>query len=90
MASGCGSSATGSKLDEKLVQLMDELELMTADNDLVHLTVALNYGGRDEVARATKRLVRDVEAGKLDPENRWMPKRWPDILTLMCFPIRTS
>ncbi len=56
------------KLDEKLVQLMDELELMTADNDLVHLTVALNYGGRDEVARATKRLVRDVKAGKLDPE----------------------
>jgi undecaprenyl diphosphate synthase len=57
------------KLDEKLVQLMDELELMTADNDLVHLTVALNYGGRDEVARATKRLARDVKAGKLDPES---------------------
>ena len=57
------------KLDEKLVQLMDELELMTADNDLVHLTVALNYGGRDEVARATKRLVCDVKAGKLDPES---------------------
>ncbi len=56
------------KLDDKLVQLMDELELMTADNDLVHLTVALNYGGRDEVARATKRLARDVKAGKLDPE----------------------
>ncbi len=57
------------KLDEKLVQLMDELELMTADNDLVHLTVALNYGGRDEVARATKRLARDIKAGKLDPES---------------------
>ena len=56
------------KLDEKLVQLMDELELMTADNDLVHLTVALNYGGRDEVARATKRLARDVKSGRLDPE----------------------
>ncbi len=56
------------KLDDKLVQLMDELELMTADNDLVHLTIALNYGGRDEVARATKRLARDVKAGKLDPE----------------------
>lgn len=56
------------KLDEKLVQLMDELELMTADNDLVHLTVALNYGGRDEVARASKRLARDVKAGRLDPE----------------------
>lgn len=57
------------KLDDKLVTLMDELELMTADNDLVHLTVALNYGGRDEVARATKRLAREVKAGKLDPES---------------------
>lgn len=57
------------RLDDKLVTLMDELELMTADNDLVHLTIALNYGGRDEVARATKRLARDVKAGKLDPES---------------------
>ena len=56
------------KLDEKLVSMMDDLELMTADNDLVHLTVALNYGGRDEVARATKRLSRDIKAGRLDPE----------------------
>ena len=56
------------KLDETLVRLMDELELMTAHNDLIHLTVALNYGGRDEVARATKRLAREVAAGRIDPE----------------------
>ncbi|MEM7719791.1 MAG: polyprenyl diphosphate synthase [Pseudomonadota bacterium] len=56
------------RLDETLVALMDELELLTCDNDLVHLTVALNYGGRDEVARATKRLSREVAAGRIDPE----------------------
>jgi len=56
------------RLDETLVRLMDELELMTAHNDKLHLTIALNYGGRDEVARATKRLARDVAAGRLDPE----------------------
>jgi len=56
------------KLDETLVRMMDELELMTADNDAVHLTIALNYGGRDEVARATKRLAREVAAGRIDPE----------------------
>jgi undecaprenyl diphosphate synthase len=55
------------RLDDKLVTLMDELELMTADNDRVHLTIALNYGGRDEVARATRRLAHDVAAGRLDP-----------------------
>lgn len=56
------------KLDETLVALMDELELLTCHNDKVHLTVALNYGGRDEVARATKRLSREVAAGRIDPE----------------------
>lgn len=57
------------RLDETLVALMDELELMTCDNDTAHLTVALNYGGRDEVARATKRLSREVAAGRIDPES---------------------
>ena len=57
------------RLDETLVALMDDLELATAHNDLVHLTVALNYGGRDEVARATKRLAREVSAGRVDPES---------------------
>jgi len=33
-----------------------------------NLTIALNYGGRDEVTRATKRLARDVAEGRLRPE----------------------
>ena len=57
------------RLEKSLIKMMDDLEEMTRDNTRVHLTVALNYGGRDEVARATKRLARDVAAGKLDPES---------------------
>ena len=53
------------KLDDKLVALMDELELFTADNDKVHLTIALNYGGRDEVTRAAQRLAYEIEQGRL-------------------------
>ncbi len=56
------------QLDSKLARLMDELELLTSKNEKVHLTIALNYGGRDEVARATRRLAREVAAGRLDPE----------------------
>ena len=56
------------RLDDKLVALMDELELRTADNNRVHLTVALNYGGRDEVTRAAKRLAFEVEQGRLTHE----------------------
>ncbi|MBN2905224.1 MAG: di-trans,poly-cis-decaprenylcistransferase [Rhodobacteraceae bacterium] len=57
------------RLDPKLVRLMQSLEDMTAGNDLVHLTIALNYGGRDEVARATKRLAQEVAAGRLNPDD---------------------
>jgi undecaprenyl diphosphate synthase len=53
------------KLDDKLVTLMDELEMLTSGNDRVHLTIALNYGGRDEVTRAAKRLAYEIEMGRL-------------------------
>ncbi len=56
------------RLDDKLIRLMNELEQATSQNTRVHLTIALNYGGRDEVARATQRLARDVADGKLCPE----------------------
>jgi undecaprenyl diphosphate synthase len=53
------------KLDARLVQLMDDLELITSANDRVHLTIALNYGGRDEVTRAARRLAYEIEQGRL-------------------------
>lgn len=57
------------RLDAKLHGLMDEAEAMTAHCTGMNLTIALNYGGRDEVSRATQRLARDVAAGKLRPED---------------------
>lgn len=56
------------RLDPKLRVLMDEAESMTAGCSTINLTIALNYGGRDEVSRATRRLAQDVAAGRLDPE----------------------
>ncbi|WP_297620125.1 polyprenyl diphosphate synthase [uncultured Roseicyclus sp.] len=55
------------RLEPALVDLMDGLELMTANNTGTNLTIALNYGGRDEVTRAARRLAHDVAMGKLDP-----------------------
>ena len=57
------------RLDDKLINLMDEMERMTSTCTGVNLTIALNYGGRDEVARAARRLAYDVQAGKLRPED---------------------
>jgi len=57
------------RLDAKLRGLMDEAEAMTARCTGTNLTIALNYGGRDEVSRATQRLARDVAEGRLCPED---------------------
>lgn len=56
------------RLENSLVDLMDNLECLTSENDLLHLTIAINYGGRDEVARAAQRLAYDVKAGRLAPK----------------------
>ncbi|MGH1414469.1 MAG: isoprenyl transferase [Pelagimonas sp.] len=57
------------RLDAKLIQLMDDLERITEDCTGTNLTIALNYGGRDEVTRATRRLAQDVHEGKIDPKD---------------------
>jgi undecaprenyl diphosphate synthase len=40
----------------------------TAENDGMKLVFALSYGGRAEIVDAARRLARDAEAGKIDPE----------------------
>lgn len=55
------------KLDPKLISLMDNLEEFTSNNDKVHLTIALNYGGRDEVTRAAQLMAVEVAEGRLQP-----------------------
>ncbi len=57
------------RLDAKLRNLMDEAEEMTKHCTGTNLTIALNYGGRDEVSRAAKRLAQDVASGRLDPDD---------------------
>ena len=56
------------RLEASLVKLMDQLENVTKENTEVNLTIAINYGGRDEVARAAKRMARDVQSGDLNVE----------------------
>ena len=57
------------RLDDQLLSLMDGLEDQTSHNTRLELTVALNYGGRDEIARATKTICEKVKAGTLDCED---------------------
>jgi undecaprenyl diphosphate synthase len=40
----------------------------TADNDVLDLVIALNYGGRAEIAEAARRIAGEVASGELDLE----------------------
>ncbi|MGV6839047.1 MAG: polyprenyl diphosphate synthase [Planktomarina sp.] len=55
-------------LSETLHNMMDNLEAATAHNTKYNLTIAINYGGRDEVTRAVQRLAQDVQQGDLKAE----------------------
>ena len=56
-----------SRLDEDIRTRIEELERATKDNDGLHFQIAINYGGRDEILRAAKKLAGSIEAGKLSP-----------------------
>ena len=55
-----------SRFNKSLIKLMDELELLTIENNNLHLTIALNYGGRDEIVRATKKISEKVRSGLIN------------------------
>lgn len=57
------------RLDEDIRTRIAELEEATKDNTGLHFQIALNYGGRDEMVRAIKKLTEDVENGSLKPED---------------------
>ncbi len=48
-----------------IVSLIRNAEEMTKGNEQLHLTVALNYGSRQEIASTARRLAADVAAGRL-------------------------
>lgn len=54
-------------LQADIARIIDDAEAKTRHNDKLNLTIAFNYGGQDEIARAARRVAEDVAAGKLAP-----------------------
>jgi undecaprenyl diphosphate synthase len=48
-----------------ILSLLEEAEALTRDNDKLTLVVAFNYGARQEIARAARRLAAEVAAGRV-------------------------
>lgn len=57
-----------SRLDPRLQDLMCWIEARTAGNSKINLTVAINYGGRDEMVRAIRHLATEAAAGRIAPD----------------------
>jgi undecaprenyl diphosphate synthase len=54
-------------LPRDIAGLLDETETTTAANTGLNLVVAFNYGARDEMLRAVRRLARESADGLIDP-----------------------
>jgi undecaprenyl diphosphate synthase len=53
-------------LDNDILRLIDDAMALTKDNTTLHLTIAFNYGARDEIARAASRIAEAVAEGTLE------------------------
>ena len=56
------------RLWRSVINELRDAEEMTQHNDVLTLTMCVNYGGRSELGDAAKALARDVAAGKVNPD----------------------
>lgn len=56
-------------MPQDVVELMDIVETRSEDKNKIHINIAVNYGGRDEIVHAVKRLSQKVKDGELSPED---------------------
>lgn len=56
-------------IEGDIVRLIEDAVALTSKNSGLQLTVAFNYGSRDEIARAARRMAELVREGKLEPED---------------------
>jgi undecaprenyl diphosphate synthase len=71
LLNGIRLSAVGnlSRLPPEVRTVLDPLREASGKNEAMTLTLALSYGGREEIADAAQALAREVAAGRLRPED---------------------
>lgn len=89
-----------SGIDEDIREKIEDLEESTKNNTGLNFQIAINYGGRDEITRALKRISKDVKDGLIDVERvnqdtisdyldtKGIPD--PDLLIRTCGELRIS
>jgi undecaprenyl diphosphate synthase len=56
-------------LPPDVLKQLDRTIEATSDNNGMTLCLAINYGGRTEIADAARKIAEDVRSGRLDPES---------------------
>jgi undecaprenyl diphosphate synthase len=56
-------------LNDDIQRMLDDAVELTKENSALNLTIAFNYGSRNEIARAATRIAEEVKAGVLAPED---------------------
>lgn len=57
------------RFSDEIQQQIKRVEAVTKDNKAVTVTLALNYGGRDELVHAVKAIAKEVQNGKTNPDS---------------------
>ena len=57
------------ELSKDIVESIENLEEKTKNNTGLNFTIAINYGGRDEITRAVKKIAMQVKNGLVNPED---------------------
>jgi len=57
------------RVDPEITAMIANAHALTGENTGLKLTVAFNYGARDEIARAARRLAEDVARGAVRPDD---------------------
>jgi undecaprenyl diphosphate synthase len=83
-----------SGLEGDILRMLDDAVELTKDNTALNLTIAFNYGARDEIARAAQKIAEDAKKGLIDPSDV-TPERFASYLDTAGLPdpdllIRTS
>jgi len=56
------------RLWRSVIKELEIAENMTVHNDVITVNYCINYGGRTEIAEATREIAREAAAGMLDPD----------------------
>ncbi|MBP7722071.1 MAG: isoprenyl transferase [Alphaproteobacteria bacterium] len=83
------------ELDDDIIQLIENAEDLTKDNDKITLVIALNYGGRHDILQAAQRLAEKAVTEARVPDMKVIEKEFPGFLMTAGIPepdllIRTS